>query len=438
MADRIFRRVAWSSAVIEAQPLREFGSGVPADGRGCDGIADQVKYRGRWGKISAWRRASVVRRRSGWVLTYATSRRGFMAGLTAAGMLSAQSRAQADATADWQAGAPPQWHEILKAARTEKELTVAAFPLLQDKMTAAFARDTGIRINFLGGKNYERSARLEAEARAKNLTIDVLIGGGQELGFMLHNGLLNPVAPQLMLPGVAPKFFRGGQLGWMEDAHQYNLIGAEYVFGWLLVNKDIIDPGEIKTWKSLLDPKYRGKIAAFDPRSPGPGQGAIGWIYNAFGIDFIKQLFIGQNVSYTVDDRGLVEDVVRGSHPIAFAAIQLEVERFRKAGFSNLAVVLPEDGPGYLTSGFSVLKQAVGVPHPNAATVFINWYVSRPGQEVYESVMLETSRRIDVRTGIPDYLVPKPGIQYYDQDTEAEYNSRKPVVALIMDALGKR
>ncbi|HUK59085.1 MAG TPA: extracellular solute-binding protein [Stellaceae bacterium] len=367
-----------------------------------------------------------------------TSRRDFIAGLTAAGVLSARSRARAADASDWQAGAPAKWHDIMKAAQAEGQITVAAFPLLADPMTAAFQRDTGIHINFLGGKTFERSARLEAEARAKNMTIDVLIGGGQELGFMMHNGLLNPVAPQLMLPGVAPKNFRGGELAWMDDARQYNLIGAEYVFGWLLVNKDVIDPGEIKSWKTLLEPKYKGKIAAFDPRSPGPGQGAIAWIYNAFGLDFIKDLFIGQNVTYTVEDRGLVEDVVRGTHPIAFGAIQTEVERFRKAGISNLAVVEPADGPGYLTSGFSVLKQAVGVPHPNAATVFINWYVSKPGQEVYESVMLETSRRTDVHTGIPDYLVPKPNIKYYDQDTEAEYNSRKPVVALITDALGKR
>ncbi|MGH7087696.1 MAG: ABC transporter substrate-binding protein [Stellaceae bacterium] len=367
-----------------------------------------------------------------------TSRRGFIGGLAAASVLSVRSRAAAAEEADWQAGAPPRWAEIMKAARAEGQITVAAFPLLADKMTAAFARDTGIHINFLGGKTFERSARLQAEARAKNMTIDVLIGGGEELGYMMHHGLLNPVAPQLMLPGVAPKYFRGGKIAWMDDAQKYNLIGAEYVFGWLLVNKDVIEPEEIKSWKSLLDPKFRGKIAAFDPRSPGPGQGATAWLYHAFGIDFVKDLFLGQNAAYTVDNRGLVEGVVRGIHPIAFGAIQLEVERFRKAGFQNLAVVLPEDGPGYLTSGFSVLKQAVGVPHPNAATVFINWYVSRPGQEVYESVMLETSRRIDVHTGIPDYLVPKPGVNYYNQSTETEYNSRRPIVALITEALGKR
>ena len=128
-------------------------------------------------------------------------------------------------------------------------------------------------------------------------------------------------------------------------------------------------------------------------------------------------------MKFTTDNRQLVEQVARGTTPIAFGAIQNEVERFKKAGFNNLAIVLPDDAPGYLTGGYSVLKQAKGVPHPNAATVFINWYVSRPGQEVYESVMLETSVRTDLNTGLPDYLVPRPGVEYYEAFNEHEYFS---------------
>jgi ABC-type Fe3+ transport system substrate-binding protein len=305
-------------------------------------------------------------------------------------------------------------------------------------MSAAFRKDTGIRLNFLASNAAEQSARLEAEARAKNLTIDILLGGGRELGPMMRDGLLQPVAPQLLLPGVGPKNFRRGRLKWMDSSSQYLLQGAEYVFGWLLVNKDRVDPNKISSWRDLLDPKYRGRIGSYDLRSPGPGQGSSAWIYVTFGIDYIKSLFLDQRVKFTTDSRQLVEMVARGITPIAFGAIQTEVERFRKAGFSNLAVVLPDDEPGYLTGGYSVLKQAKGVPHPNAATVFINWYMSRPGQEVYESVMLETSCRADLNTGLPGYLVPRPGHTYYEAFNEHEYFSRNAVVQLITDALGKR
>jgi len=374
------------------------------------------------------------------------SRRTVLAGLGATAAvvatrgtgIAADQPASAAASASWQDGAPPEWKKILAAAAAEGQATIAAFPALVDKMSAAFKRDTGIQLNFLTSGTSEQSARLEAEARAKNLTIDILIGGGRELKPMMTDGLLEPVLPQLILPGVAPKNFRDGKLKWMDNSQLYLLQGAEYVFGWLLVNRDVVDPASIKSWKDLLDPKYKGKIASDDLRMPGPGQGSSAWIYNEFGIDYIKSLFIDQNAMFTNDNRLLVENVVRGIYPIAFGAIQTIVERFRREGFTNLAVVGPADAPGYLTGGFSVLKQAKGVPHPNAAQVFINWYMSRPGQEVYESVMLETSRRTDVNTGVPEYLVPRPGMKYYEAYNEEVYFSRTAVVKLVTEALGNR
>lgn len=365
------------------------------------------------------------------------SRRNVLTGIGAAAFATGAARAQTQAT-DWQAGAPPQWQRVLAAARAEGQVTVAGFPLLAEPMSAAFQRDTGIHLSFLASNTAEQSARLEAEARARNLTIDVLLGGGRELGPMMRDGLLEPVKPQLMLPGVGPQNFRRGAIKWMDSSEQYLLQGAEYVFGWMLVNKDKVDPARIRTWHDLLDPQYRGRIASSDVRTPGPGQGSSAWIYNTFGIDYIKAFFLDQRVKFTSDNRALVEMVARGVAPIAFGAIQTEVERFRKAGFANLAVVLPQDVPGYLTGGFSVLKQAKGAPHPNAATVFINWYMSRPGQEVYESVMLETSTRADLHTGLPDYLVPRPGVNYYEAFNEHEYFSRYAVVDLITGALGNR
>jgi ABC-type Fe3+ transport system substrate-binding protein len=156
-------------------------------------------------------------------------------------------------------------------------------------------------------------------------------------------------------------------------------------------------------------------------------------------MDYIKAFFLGQEAKLTTDNRQVVDEVVRGVKPIAFASIQFHIEAFRKAGINNLEVILPEDYPGYLTSGFSVLKQAKGAPHPNAATVFINWYMSRPGQEVYQSVMLETARRNDVdKSKLPSYLVPREGVKYFEDYNEETYNTRNAAVKLITEALGSR
>src|SRR5262249_51262301 len=154
------------------------------------------------------------------------SRRTVLVGLAGTALTPMSARS---AAGDWQDGAPPEWGRVLSAARTEGQVTVAGFPALQEKMSAGFERDTGIRMNFLASNTAEQSARLEAEARAKNLTIDILLGGGRELGPMMKEGLLEPIAPQLLLPGVGAKNFRGGTLKWMDNSSQYLLQGAEYV-----------------------------------------------------------------------------------------------------------------------------------------------------------------------------------------------------------------
>ena len=366
------------------------------------------------------------------------SRRTFLYGLSSTALLSTYPGVRASAaTSDWQANAPEEWEKVLRLARQEGQVTVGGFPSLAKKMSAAFERDTGVKMNFLGARPRQLTSRFTAEARANNMTIDVALGGGRLLA-LIPDGLLEPVAPQIILPHNAPENFRGNRHKYMDSAQKYLLQGSEQVFGWLVVNSDMIDPNEIKSWKDLLDPKYKGKIISHDPRGPGPGQGATSWLYNTKGLDFVKDLFLGQEARYTNDNRQLIEAVVRGTHPIAFGVIQFMIERFRREGFKNLAVVLPEDGPGYLTGGFSVLKQARNVPRPNAAKVFINWYISKPGQEVYEAVMLEPSRRMDVDTGLPGYLKPKPGADYYEAYNEKIYFSRNVVVKAITDALGSR
>jgi ABC-type Fe3+ transport system substrate-binding protein len=342
------------------------------------------------------------------------------------------------AVEDWQAGAPPEWERVLKAAQAEGKITVAGFPGLAKTMGPAFKRDTGIQLDFFSGSSSEQSTRFEAEVRAKNMTIDILLGGARELA-LKPEGLLAAIKPQFMLPGLAPKNFRNGAHKWMDNDEAYLLHGAEWVFGWVLVNKDIVDPNEIKTWKDLLKPQFRGKIVSHDPRSAGPGQGATNFIFKAFGMDYIKDFFVGQEVKFTTDNRQVVEDVVRGVKPIAFASIQFHVESFKKAGIANLAVILPDDQPGYLTSGFSVLKQGKFAPHPAASTVFINWYMSHPGQEIYQSVMLEAARRNDVdKSTLPSYLLPREGGKYLEDYNEETYNKRDAAVKLITEALGNR
>jgi ABC-type Fe3+ transport system substrate-binding protein len=60
---------------------------------------------------------------------------------------------------------------------------------------------------------------------------------------------------------------------------------------------------------------------------------------------------------------------------------------------------LPEAKEGtYTSSGSGALSVVRNSAHPNATKVFINWLLSKDGQEVYGKAMGQATRRLDVDT----------------------------------------
>ena len=345
------------------------------------------------------------------------------------------------AAADWQQGAPPSWAQTLAEAKLEGKVTVAGPEALARPFAEEFRRDTGIELEFLGGSPRELTARVDREVKARTLTVDIVLGGGAELLGLYPQKLLEPVKPQLLLPGVTePQNWIGGKLKWMDPEESYFLQGSNWVFGWPVINSAQAPEGTVKSWKDFLKPQFSGKIVAYDPRSGGPGQAAAGYLDEQFGTPFLTSLYAGQKAAYTRDGRQLVEWIVRGNYTVAFAAVAADVETFRSQGIGGFYVPQLEDGPGSLLGGYSVLKQPVGAPHRKAATVFINWYMSQPGQTVYSRVMLEPSLRTDVVIpNMPDYIKPKPGVAYIDQYRGDWYLNTRPKLELaVNEALGGR
>jgi ABC-type Fe3+ transport system substrate-binding protein len=366
-------------------------------------------------------------------------RRTLLATASAFG-LSVAAGVKPAAAADWQDGAGAEWAKVMAAAKREGKVVVAGHSALARVFADDFKRDTGIELEFLGGNTRELTARLQREVRAGSLTMDVSLGGGSELLTLYPEGQLVAIKPQLMLPGVTdPKNWHNGRIKWMDTEGAYFFQGSNWVHAWSVVNTDRVKPGTVKSWKDYLKPEFKGRIAAYDPRSGGPGQAAAAYLVDVFGIDFLKQLHTGQEVVATRDGRQLIEWLVRGNYDVALGGVQIDVEQFRTR-IKTLQVPDLADGPGSVLGGFSVSKQPKNVPHPNAATVFHNWYASQPGQTAYTRVMLEPSTRADVDVPtVPDYVKPKPGVKYLDQYEEGWYRDQRPKVEkAITDALGGR
>lgn len=341
--------------------------------------------------------------------------------------------------ADWQAGAGAEWHKMLEAGRKEGTVVVAGSPEIGVAFTKAFKRDTGITLSYLGGSYRDLSSRLSRELRSGRVTIDVDLGGGSSL-YYIKNGYLKPIKPLLVLPGVTDsKNWRDGKIKWVDTAQKYMPIPNEYVFAWPLFNSNEIKPGQVTTWADMLKPQYKGKIAAFSPRSPGPGLAAAAYLASVHGIDFIKKLYVGQDAKLSRDPRQLVEWAARGVYPIVIGALPTDILKFESAGITTLAVHEMSDGPGSLLGGSSVPVITAKAPHPNAAAVFLNWYMSEPAQAIYAQTWHTPSRRVDVSmAGVPKFVIPLAGHHYLDQYRESWYMHTRPVLQkAVLKALGR-
>jgi hypothetical protein len=77
-------------------------------------------------------------------------------------------------------------------------------------------------------------------------------------------------------------------------------------------------------------------------------------------------------------------------------------------------------------------------PHPNAAKVFINWFLSRKGQLPYRSWGDRTIRRTRgaryPQDDLPEDARLYPGVKYFDV-VKPEYGDMKPIFDLAKEIM---
>ena len=133
---------------------------------------------------------------------------------------------------------------------------------------------------FAPGSTSVLVTRLVAERAAGQYTVDVILGGAA--GLYTHaypDKMLAPLAPALVHPEVAdPARWVVGRVWFMDPEQQYILRLSHQLTNEVAVNTQYVRAEEIKTWRDLLDPRYRGKIATGDPGVPGAGSNTAAYL----------------------------------------------------------------------------------------------------------------------------------------------------------------
>jgi ABC-type Fe3+ transport system substrate-binding protein len=106
---------------------------------------------------------------------------------------------------------------------------------------------------------------------------------------------------------------------------------------------------------------------------------------------------VQQDLFLTRDLRQLADGLGKGKVSVAFGVGRSQADPFVAAGLPLKPVPPPSEGlPA--SNGFGVLGIVKNPPNSNAAKVFVNWFLSREGQDWYGKIMENGTRRVDVDT----------------------------------------
>lgn len=322
----------------------------------------------------------------------------------------------AETSASWEA----EWERAVKAA--EQEGQVVVYKIAHDSEWHAFQkRYPKIKVVLIPGSAAQIQQRLLAERRAGKFLADVVRLGGGTSTSLYKAKALDPIGPALMLAEVKDVS------KWFDGKHHYNDIDSQYVFVYaafplhlLGYNQKLVDPKTLTSYWDLLDPKWKGKITLKDPKEPG-GQSPLLFLYHnpQLGPEYLKKLFSVAGLTLVRDDRQQTDWLAAGKFPLTLTSKATEVEEAKNQGLPVDVLdahAFKRDGVG-LEAGGTMLALMNKAPHPNAAKVLINWFLSREGQTAIQKTGAndpgQNSLREDIsKEHLPVSLQRQRGVQY--------------------------
>jgi len=232
---------------------------------------------------------------------------------------------------------------------------------------------------------------------------DVMVGPLTNIYAGLHPDHLQDISVMLdRLPAelTADAAWGGGFEQYADPADPRSFIN-EYLLGTAItVNRKEITAAELDEPRDLLDPRWRGEICINDPRLVNQASMGLSWFLESpeYGEEFVTTLLRDQDVVLMDTITATSEAFAKGNCAIAIGADARTINEMRDAGIDIEYEVLDGYGNFLLAWGVSVLE---GAPHPNAAHVFLAWFLSEDGQKSYVDMVRAdaTTRQLDVAPG---------------------------------------
>ena len=216
----------------------------------------------------------------------------------------------------------------------------------------------------------ERMAtRLVAEAQGRKVQADVVNQSGFDFYGVLQKGIFDSYQSSERA-GLPPEYKDEHGL-WTINSATLNVIGY---------NTKLVPPAFIpKSFWDLADPKWKGQLLMDENESKW--MAGMMTYYGEAKVMELRRRLATQEIQFRVGHTLIQTLAAAGERPIVAVAFANGVERLKKDG-APIDWVAADPIIG-LTFGLGLVKDA---PHPNAARLFIDFLLSREGQEILAAV----------------------------------------------------
>jgi iron(III) transport system substrate-binding protein len=252
---------------------------------------------------------------------------------------------------------------------------------------------------------------------------------------------LEPIKTAFILPEVMD------ESKWWQGKHHFQDPENQYIFVYrgeptgtrVYFNKNLVNPNEFKSYWDLLRPKWKGKIIAVDPNESSGGWRQL--YYNPeLGPSYVRRLLGEMDVTLSRDERQATDWLAQGKFAISFFSRDVPEAKERGLPVDEIPFTNLKE-PTTLSSGpngtIALMRSA---PHPNAAKLFINWFLTREGQTTFQEIMNTPVDQVgSMREDIPKDPIPedyqrKRGVNYIPLFTPERMDAT-PVLKLYKEII---
>jgi iron(III) transport system substrate-binding protein len=339
------------------------------------------------------------------------------------------------------------WDQLVQQAKSEGELVVflgrAGTRQLRDAFPV-FEQKFGIKVTQVAGSGNENADKVLAERDTGIYTGDIWMGGLTTINTrLLPKQVFDPLEPQLILPEAKDRSgWMKGQYWWGDPDKKYTFLFSASPSPLISYNTDLVKPEDVTSFWDLLDPKWKGKMVSRDPGSAGTGGNTAYFFFHPqLGKEYLRRLYTEQNVTIVEDARQAAEWLALGKYSIYLLGSGNDIDEAKQQGLPVADHYGPfKEGARIAAGGTGSVSLFNKAAHPNAAKLFVNWWLSREGQMTAQKAdPLDQSLRIDIPN---DDITPEtrrqPNVEYSFLDSQAEIVSNEDdMLAFMKQVLGR-